>query len=112
LENVRILGLTLSTPPLVLATPEAKGEVTGEATGEVTAEVASEVIAVLAVLDTPLSRSDLQEALGLKSQAHFRDRYLNPALDGGWIERTQPDAPKSPTQKYRLTQQGQLAAKQ
>jgi ATP-dependent DNA helicase RecG len=96
-------GFELSIP-LVLATPEATGEVAGE--------VASEVIAVLAALNTPLSRSDLQEALGLKSQAHFRDHYLNPALDGDWIERTQPDAPKSPTQKYRLTQQGQLVAKQ
>ena len=37
----------------------------------------------------------------------FTNNYLAPALSGGWLEMTQPDAPKSPTQKYRLTAKGQ-----
>lgn len=32
-------------------------------------------------------RVEAQRALGLKSQANFRDRYLKPALDAGLIER-------------------------
>ena len=98
-------GFELSIP-LEGITPQVTPQVTGEVTGEVAGEVAGEVITLLVALKAPLSRSALQDALGLKSQANFRDRYLNPALDGGWIEMTQPDAPKSPTQKYRLTEMG------
>jgi ATP-dependent DNA helicase RecG len=32
--------------------------------------------------------------------------YLEPALALNLIEMTQPDSPKSPTQKYRLTAKG------
>jgi len=31
---------------------------------------------------------------------------LQPALSGRLIEMTQPESPRSPTQKYRLTEQG------
>ncbi|WP_407079315.1 Fic family protein [Candidatus Methylospira mobilis] len=30
----------------------------------------------------------------------------SPALQGGWIERTQPNVPRSPTQRYRLSGKG------
>ena len=87
---------------VVTGTPQ----VTGEATGEVTGEVAGEVIEVLEALRFPLSRKALQEKLGLKGQANFRERYLEPVLDAELVEMTQPDSPKSPTQKYRLTEKG------
>ena len=32
--------------------------------------------------------------------------YIQPALEQGFIEMTQPDSPTSPTQKYKLTQKG------
>ena len=84
--------------PNVLSQHQVTGEVSGEVTGEVTA--------VLKALSIPLSRKDLQEKLGLKGQANFRERYLEPVLDSGLIEMTQPDSSKSPTQKYRLTEKG------
>ncbi|MBW2080232.1 MAG: putative DNA binding domain-containing protein [Deltaproteobacteria bacterium] len=75
--------------------------------GEVTGEVTGEVIQLLKVLSgTALSRKVLQERLGLKGEANFRQRYLAPALSDDLIEMTQPDSPKSPTQKYRLTDAG------
>jgi Fic family protein len=49
---------------------------------------------------------DVMEALGLSHRPTFRENYLNPALEGQWIERTQPDSPRSPTQRYRLTRKG------
>ena len=48
----------------------------------------------------------LLKALGLSHRPTFRKNYLNPALEGGWIERTQPDSPRSPSQRYRLTNMG------
>ncbi len=82
-------------------------QVTGEVTGEATGIVTGEVLALLKVLAAgPINRKSAQDALNLKGQANFRERYLEPALSGGWIEMTQPDSPKSPTQKYRLTEKG------
>lgn len=51
-----------------------------------------------------LNNTDLMHALGLSHKPTFRKNYLNPALDGGWLERTQPDSPRSPTQRYRLAE--------
>jgi hypothetical protein len=53
-----------------------------------------------------MGSSDLIKALGLSHRPTFRGNYLNPAIKGGWIERTQPDSPRSPTQRYRLTEKG------
>lgn len=47
------------------------------------------------------------ERLGLKDRVNFKRNYLDPALVAGLIEMTQPDSPRSPTQKYRLTATGQ-----
>jgi hypothetical protein len=51
------------------------------------------------------------KAIGLVYRATFRKNYMDPALDGGWIERTEPDSPRSPSQRYRLTTKGRLLLK-
>lgn len=61
-----------------------------------------------AIGDGQYSGADLMRALGLSHLPTFRKNYLNPALQGGLIERTQPDSPRSPTQRYRLTDKGRL----
>ena len=48
----------------------------------------------------------LMAALGLSHRPTFRRNYLNPALAQGYVERTIPDKPNSPAQKYRLTEKG------
>lgn len=74
------------------------------ATDQVSDQVTDQVKAVIKALRKgPLSAGDLMAALGLSHRPTFRKNYLNPALEGGWVERTEPDSPKSPTQKYRLT---------
>lgn len=75
-------------------------------TGEVAVEVTGEVKRLLKLLAKPMNRTDLQAKLHLKSQANFRERYLQPALASGFIEMTIPDKPRSSKQKYRLTQKG------
>lgn len=61
---------------------------------------------LLAALDGEKSRQELQEALGLRHENHFRAAYLQPALDAGLIEMTIPDKPTSRLQKYRRTAKG------
>lgn len=100
-------GFELTIPLAEEVTEQAAEQVTEQVTGEETGEVTGEVIAFLKALRaTPLGRKEAQNSLGLKGQANFRERYLEPALTGEFVEMTQPDSPKSPTQKYRLTAKG------
>jgi ATP-dependent DNA helicase RecG len=69
-------------------------------------EVTGEVARLLAVIDGPMKRQEIQDALGLKHEEHFREACLIPALHAGLIEMTIPDKPTSRLQKYRLTQTG------
>lgn len=46
--------------------------------------------------------AELMSLLGLSHRATFQKNYLNPAIKAELIERTIPDKPKSPKQKYRL----------
>jgi predicted transcriptional regulator len=50
--------------------------------------------------------TDLMARLNLSHRPTFRKNYLEPALFDGLIERTQPVSPRSPTQRYRLTEKG------
>ena len=58
-----------------------------------------------------LSAAELRTLLGITHRPTFADNYLNPALAAGLIEMSQPDSPRSPTQKYRLTAKGMAALK-
>lgn len=49
------------------------------------------------------SLTELMQLVGLVHRPTFQKNYLNPALEAGLIERTQPDKPKSPQQRYRLS---------
>jgi ATP-dependent DNA helicase RecG len=44
--------------------------------------------------------------LSLSHRPTFRSNYVQSALKVGLIEMAQPDAPRSPTQRYRLTTKG------
>jgi ATP-dependent DNA helicase RecG len=91
--------------PRVEAIPEVTPEVTPEVAPEVTPEVAPEV-RLIQVLAGEMTRQQLQGALGLKDDEHFRKTYLQPALEAGLIEMTVPDKPRSSKQRYRLTPKG------
>ena len=69
-------------------------------------EVATEVRRVMETIRGEMARKELQIALGLKNDEHFRKAYLVPALEAGFIEMTIPDKPNSRLQKYRLTPEG------
>ncbi len=62
---------------------------------------------IVSVMNGEMTFGDMMTALGFSSRNKFAVAYLNPALESGLIEMTQPDSPKSPTQKYRLTEAGE-----
>lgn len=50
--------------------------------------------------DTPYTANEILGLLGLKSKDTLRKNYLNPALEGGMVQMTIPDVPKSKNQRY------------
>ena len=49
------------------------------------------------------SAIDLMEILNRTNKSKFKNAIINPLVENGFFELTNPDKPKSPTQKYRLT---------
>lgn len=73
----------------------------------VSVQVSDQVIRLLTLLNNgSASASILMNKLGLSHRPTFRKNYIQPALNNGLAERTQPDSPRSPTQQYRITEKG------
>ena len=69
-------------------------------------QVTPQVEKLISILAGEMSRDELMAALNLHDRKSFRERYLAPALADGLIEMTRPAMPKSPTQRYQLTEIG------
>ena len=82
-----VVGLGLSTPQ---ATPQAAALVTK----------------LLNAATEAVARDELQVVTGINDREHFRNAYLEPLIVAGWLDRTIPDKPTSPNQRYRLTTKG------
>ncbi|WP_276965085.1 Fic family protein [Metallibacterium scheffleri] len=97
--------------------PKAQWAGAGEqATEQVTEQVAEQVAEQVRRLCLALGQEakgtkELMQSLNLKHRPSFLEGYLNPALQQRFVELTQPDSPRSPTQKYRLTAQGKALLK-
>jgi len=76
-----------------------------------TDQVTDQVARLLRVLHdgSSLKVNELMAKVGLAHKATFRANYLKPALAAGLIEMTDPDSPKSPAQRYRLTTVGKVS---
>lgn len=85
---------------------------TEQVTEQVTEQATTQVMKLLVTLAVgPLGTKAAMSALGLTHRPTFIQNYLQPALNVGWVEMTQPQSPKSPTQKYRLTASGSMLLK-
>lgn len=54
----------------------------------------------------PVSAKEMREFCNQKDHTYFKNNVINPLIELGVVEMTQPDSPKSPTQRYRLTEAG------
>ena len=74
---------------------------------QVTEQVTEQVLRLVQHLkEKPLGTREAMQVLGLQHRPTFLYDYLQPAIDANLIEMTQPESPKSPTQKYQLTEDG------
>ena len=106
------------------------GHVAGQATGQVTNHAADHVdedsilvlqeiakvlpgnvARLLRILKSEMDIHQILTKIRFSSRAHLRKSALYPALEMGLVEMTQPNSPRSPTQKYRLTEKGKAVAK-
>jgi hypothetical protein len=62
---------------------------------QVTDQVTEEVLRLVSIIGGPMSRSEIQTALGLKHLPHLRDADLNPAIKHGLLVMTIPAKPQS-----------------
>ena len=71
-------------------------------------QVSDQVKRLLLLLSdqAPLTANEIMQSLVLKHKPTLRKKYIKPALQQNWIAMTHPASPKSPTQKYYLTEQG------
>ena len=101
--NHKLSGLMITFKGRQIKTEETTEKSQGKQVDE---QVNTEVKRLLGACEKEQSRQELKVLLTLRNDEHFRKSYLKPALKNSVIEMTQPDSPKSPTQKYRLTAKG------
>ena len=102
-----LVGLHDEPESLVPSPREQVGEQVRE---QVASALPKGVARLLKVLKGEMSVLDMMMALKLGGRRNFLEKYLTPATELGLVEMTQPNSPRSPTQKYRLTPKG-LAVK-
>jgi len=83
-----------------------------EQTDQVGVQVSDQVKELVQIIGTKeVTVQFCMELLGVKHRPTFRKNRLNPAMEGSFVEMTQPDSPRSPSQKYRLTENGVILLK-
>ena len=105
----RFLRVGLQGEPASLV-PSEREQVGEQVREQVAVPLPKGVARLLKAFKGDMSVVEMMMALKLGGRRNFLEKYLSPAIELGFVEMTQPDSPRSPTQKYRLTAKG-LAAK-
>jgi REP element-mobilizing transposase RayT len=69
------------------------------------AEISPNQVKILKQCKAESSADELMKILKRTHKTRFKNDILNPLLEYGFFERTIPEKPKSPKQKYRLSKQ-------
>ena len=90
----------------VIAGLESISNSTSKSISSICNSTSEKMLRLVGILKGEMGIRDMMEVMGMKSRPMFLNNYLTPALKAGLIERTQPNSPNSPTQKYYLTESG------
>ncbi len=66
-------------------------------------KISSDQVKVLKKCKQENTADELMKILNRTHKTRFKNDILNPLIDCGFFERTIPEKPKSPKQKYRVT---------
>ena len=69
-------------------------------------QVKQQVLKLIGVFRGDMATSELMRLVGIRQRKNFHAHYISEALQTGLVEMTQPNSPRSPTQRYRLTAKG------
>ena len=94
--------------PTVTKQSSSSNQVEGtSSTSNSTSNSTSEkILRLVRVVKGEMSIKEIMAELGMNSRPMFLNNYLTPAIKAGLVKMTQPDSPKSPTQRYVLTEEG------
>ena len=105
---------TANTDPtstlISLKREQVREQVKSDLIAKIRAEPSRQVVRLLSRMKGEMTVLEMMAALKLGGRRNFLAHYLAPAMEAGFVERTQPDSPHSPTQRYRLTDRGQKVA--
>ena len=65
--------------------------------------LSKEHLKILKICQNESSANELMKILNRTNKSKFKNTIINPLIQNGFFELTNPGKPKSPTQKYRLT---------
>lgn len=83
-------------------TAQDSDHATAQADAEARLERSDQVERLISVMkQEDYTLIELMQLVGLTHRATFQKNYLNPAIEAGLVDRTIPDKPKSPKQRYR-----------
>lgn len=112
-QNFVCLTIRFKTP----LTPYVSGEVNGAtvtkqslSSHQVVAKLSLSIPTITDLLQkmvNPMSAKDMRQFCGQKDATHFKSNVIDPLIASGLVAMTQPDSPKSPTQRYVLTDAAQ-----
>lgn len=86
--------------------PSEREQVEEQVREQVSESIPTSVMRLLKIIKGEMSVVEMMMALKLGGRRNFLEKYLTPAIDLGFVEMTQPNSPRSPTQKYRFTVKG------
>ena len=92
---------------VILYRPGTKpGTKSGTKSGTKPGTKSETTLKILEFCRVELKISEIQQKLGYTNRTKFRRNYVDPLLTEGLLERTNPDKPNSPNQRYRITEAG------
>lgn len=66
------------------------------------------LISILSLAADPVKLSELMEWIGYKNEKTFRDNYIKPLREAGFIALTIPEQPTNPDNRYIITEAGKI----
>jgi len=107
-QNKKLDGEQIEAIQSDLNTAQVEAMVTVKSTAQVSPlkKISDIQWKIIGLCDVPKPLTDIMVACGKTHRGFFMRNYLNPMINGGIIQLTNPDNPRASNQKYVLTQVG------